>query len=130
MDRYYNNQRSQKGREQHILYIQGVPKKRTNKTNKNGQTSVDYLGPFWAHLDTFGPFRTKINLLSRKDKACEQKIIFRFKWSKSGIWNLDKPAVFGHFCLFYWCVFFGTPCISGTLFRKFHNFIFSVHCHG
>ena len=75
MDRYYNNQRSQsqKGQEQHILYIQGVPKKRTNKTNKNGQTwqacqhskvvpkgskmvnldVFDHLGPFWASLDPF-----------------------------------------------------------------------------
>ena len=50
--------------------------------------NVDNLGPFWAHLDTFGPFRTKINLLPHKDKlgfaggAFEQKIIFRFKWSK------------------------------------------------
>ena len=42
----------------------------------------DNLGPFWAHLDTFGPFQTKINLLPHKDKvgfsegAFEQKIIF------------------------------------------------------
>ena len=36
--------------------------------------------PFWAHLDTFGP-----------------------------LWNVDKPAMFGHFCLFYWCVFLGHP---------------------
>ena len=21
------------------------------------------------------------------------------------LWNVDKPAMFGHFCLFYWCVF-------------------------
>ena len=27
------------------------------------------------------------------------------------LWNVDKPDMFGHFCLFYWCVFFGTPCI-------------------
>ena len=46
------------------------------------------LGPFWAHLDTFGPFQTKINLLPHKDKvgfgggAFEQKIIFCLKWSK------------------------------------------------
>ena len=46
------------------------------------------VGPFLAHLDTFGPFRTKINLLPHKDKvgfaggAFEQKIIFRLKWSK------------------------------------------------
>ena len=103
MDRYYNNQRSQKGREQHILYIQGVPKKRTNKTNKNGQTwqacqhskvvqkcpdgpkmvpnCEKHLGlPFWILLDPFGP-----------------------------LWNVDKPAMLGHFCLFYWCAFLGHP---------------------
>ena len=47
----------------------------------------DNLGPFWAHLDTSGPFQTtKINLLLHKDKvgfsegAFEQKIIFRLKW--------------------------------------------------
>ena len=43
----------------------------------------DHSGPFWAHLDTFGPFQTKINLLPHKDKVgrfgrgvFEQKIIF------------------------------------------------------
>ena len=46
----------------------------------------DNLGPFLAHLDTFGPFQTKINLLPHKDKvgfsggAFEQEII----WS---VWN-------------------------------------------
>ena len=25
------------------------------------------------------------------------------------LWNVDKPAMFGHFCLFYWCVFLGHP---------------------
>ena len=40
----------------------------------------DNLGPIWVHLDTFGPFQTKINLLPHKDKvgfiggAFEQKI--------------------------------------------------------
>ena len=42
----------------------------------------DNLGPFRAHLDTFGPFQTKTNLLPHKEKvgfgggAFEQKIIF------------------------------------------------------
>ena len=74
--------------------VLGVPKKRTNKRNKNGRTPqacqhsrvvqrgpkgsemvnldvfvVDNLGPLWAHLDTFGPFQTKINLLPYKDKV-------------------------------------------------------------
>ena len=45
----------------------------------------DNFEPFWAHLDTFGPFQTKSNLLPHKDKvgfnkgAFEQKIIFRLK---------------------------------------------------
>ena len=45
----------------------------------------DHLGQFWAHMDTFGPFQTKINLLPHKDKVeCgggvfEQKIIFCLK---------------------------------------------------
>ena len=38
------------------------------------------FGPFWAYLDTFGPFQTKINLFG--NGAFEQKIIFRLKWSK------------------------------------------------
>ena len=48
----------------------------------------DNLGPCWTHLDTFGPFQTKINLLPKKDNvgfgggAVEQKIIFRLKWSR------------------------------------------------
>ena len=29
----------------------------------------DNLGPFWALLDTFGPFQTKINLLPYEDKV-------------------------------------------------------------
>ena len=42
----------------------------------------DNLGPFWALLDTFGPFQTKINLLPHEDKvgfgggAIEQKSFF------------------------------------------------------
>ena len=24
------------------------------------------------------------------------------------LWNVDKPATFGHLCLFYWCVFWNT----------------------
>ena len=40
----------------------------------------DHLGPFWANLDPFGPFQTKMNLLPQMDKvvfgggALDQKI--------------------------------------------------------
>ena len=30
---------------------------------------IDHLGPFWAHLDPFGPFQTKIILLPQMDNA-------------------------------------------------------------
>ena len=43
------------------------------------------------------------------------------KWSKTTmltisdpfgpLWNVDKPALSGHFCLFYWCVFRDTLLI-------------------
>ena len=68
--------------------VWGVPKERANKTNKNGHMTTfqsgeggpkgsemvnldvfDNFEPFWAHLDTFGPFQTKINLLPHKDKV-------------------------------------------------------------
>ena len=50
------------------------------------------FGPFWAYLDTFGPFQTKINLLPHKDKAgfdrgaFEQKIIFRWLKTVFSFW--------------------------------------------
>ena len=45
----------------------------------------DNLGPFGVHLDTFGPFQTKINLLLYEDKvgfggsAFEQENHFLFE---------------------------------------------------
>jgi hypothetical protein len=48
----------------------------------------DHLGPFWAHLDPFGPFQTKMKFSPQMDKvgfgggASEQKINFCLKWSK------------------------------------------------
>ena len=49
----------------------------------------DHLGPFWAHMNTFGPFQTTIKLLPHKDKvrfyrgAFEpKKSFFCLKWSK------------------------------------------------
>ena len=92
--------------------VQGVPKNRTNKTNKNGQTwqacqyskvvqqgpkgaemvnldVFDHLGPCWARLDPFGPFQTKNDLLLKSTSAkpffvfMGQQIDFCLKWSKS-----------------------------------------------
>ena len=59
----------------------------------------DNLGPFLAHLDTFGPFQTKINLL-----PCKGEVGF-------GGGAFEQKIMFGHFCLFYWCVFLGHPVV-------------------
>ena len=61
--------------------FQSGPKGSKNVRKGKPRFFFDYLGPFWAHLDTFGRFQTKINLLPLKDKvgfgggAFEQKII-------------------------------------------------------
>ena len=75
-----------------VKYYRVSQKKRTYKTNKNGQTwqacqhskvvqrgpkgskmvNLDVFHnsvPFWVHLDTLEPFQTKINLLPHKDKV-------------------------------------------------------------
>ena len=58
---------------------------------RNGKPRCfDNLGPFWARLDTFGSFQTKINLLTNKDKvgfggdAFEQKVIFLSEMVQKG----------------------------------------------
>ena len=46
---------------------------------------VDNLGPFWAHLGTFGPFQTKKSICFKVGfggGAFDQKIIFCLKWSQ------------------------------------------------
>ena len=51
-------------------------------------TFFDHLGPFWAHLDPFGPFPTRIDILLRSTSAkpyfvqLGQKNHFCLKWSK------------------------------------------------
>ena len=142
----------------------GCHKKGTNKTNKNGQTRqacqhckvvqrgpkgskmvnldvLDHLGPFWARLDPFEQFQTKISFCSKAPppnptlSLWGNKLIFVWKgtevsrWAQKSpklsktsrltitdpldpfgpLWNVDKPAMFGHFCLFYWCIFWGYP---------------------
>ena len=65
-----------------------VVQKGPKGTKMINQSVFDHLGPFWAHLDTFGPFQTKMNFLSQMDKvgfgggAPEQRINFCLKWSK------------------------------------------------
>ena len=60
------------------------------KGTKMANLSVfDHLGPFWAHLDPFGPFQTKNDFLLWSTSAkpyfvhLGQKIHFCLKWSKS-----------------------------------------------
>ena len=83
--RYHNNERLQRGQEQHNLYLQGV---QNSICAQNGPNCQKHLGlPFWTLLEPFEP-----------------------------LWNVDKPAMFGHFCLFYWCVFLGHPvCLTKLL---------------
>ena len=40
------------------------------------------------------------------------------------LWNVDKPAMFSHFCLVYWCAF----CSSSFIFLSFHCSVFSSFC--
>ena len=60
----------------------------------------DNLGPFLAHLDTFGPFQTKIIWLPHRDKvgfgvhAFQQKIIFRFHLHKKV--DLIPKSIYSH----------------------------------
>ena len=40
------------------------------KETKMVKLSVfDHLGPFWAHMDPFGPFQTKMIFLPQMDKV-------------------------------------------------------------
>ena len=49
----------------------------------------------------------------KKKISSEMKVALRFKPFQTlldpfgPLWNDDKPAMSGHFCLFYWCNFFG-----------------------
>ena len=47
---------------------------------------------------------------------CQKHLVLPFRTLMDPfgpLWNVDKPAMFGHFCLFYWCVFLGHPvCIE------------------
>ena len=114
--------------------------KGSKMVNLDVLTIWDNFGPIWTLLGLFRqkssccPIRTKSGftevLLSKTSFFClkwfkrvqtgpkkvpnGQK---QFGWpfqtlldSFGPLWNVDKPAMFGPFCLSYWCVFFGTPC--------------------
>ena len=71
-------QRSPKGSRGDPKRVQGVQKgpkgskgvQKGPKGSKMVNLSVfDHLGPFWAHLDPFGPFQTKMNFLPQMGVA-------------------------------------------------------------
>ena len=85
----------------------------------------DHLGPFWAHLDPFGPFQTKIDFCLKRSKRVQmspkmsQMVKNMLYWPFGTIWDplgphrdIGKPAMLGHF----WSQMghFWTP---GTLYR-------------
>ena len=102
----------------------------------------DHLGLFWVCLDTFGPFQTKNDFWFKSTSAkpyfvlMGQQIDFCPEWSKSvqmgpkgsqhlglifwtfldlfgPLWNVNKPAMFGHiFC------FIGAFQFWDTLYKR------------
>ena len=48
-----------------LLTFQSGPK----GTKMVNLSVFDHLGPFWAHMDPFGPFQTKMNCLPLMDKV-------------------------------------------------------------
>ena len=67
------------------------------KWSKRVPNCQKHLGlPFWTFLDPIGP-----------------------------LWNVDKPAMFGHFCLICWCVFFwDTMYIGHVLILAMSTFFY------
>ena len=109
--------------------LQCVPKKRTNKTNKNGQTwqacqhskvvqrgqkgfdmtnldVFDYLGPFWACPDPFGPFQTKNYFLHKRTSAKS----FGPFWTPLDHFGMLTSLPRLPFFVCFIGAFFGTPC--------------------
>ena len=78
-----------------ISHLQGVPK------NVLSIDVFDNLGPLWTYLDTFGPFQTKINLGHQMVKKAFRLTILDPFGPLGPLWNVEKPVMFGHFCLFY-----------------------------
>ena len=82
--------------------------KRTKMVN---QSVFLNLGPFWAHLDPFGPFQTKIDFLLRSISAKpyfvhggpqSKKMVHRqvsYVWPDCGtpkhpVWNIRMTAIY------------------------------------
>ena len=72
----------------------------------------DHLGPFWAHLDPFGPFQTRIDILLWSTSAepyfvhLGQKIIFVWNGPKGSRWiqtgsQMIKKTQVDHFGPFW-----------------------------
>ena len=53
-----------------------IPKGFKRVRNGRARCFFDNLGPFWNHLNTFGPFQTKINLLPHKGSHLVRKVKF------------------------------------------------------
>ena len=103
----------------------------------------DHLEPFWVGVDPIGPFQTKNDFLFKSTPAkpyfvlMGQQIDFCPEWSKSvqmgpkgsqhlglifwtfldlfgPLWNVNKPAMFGHFLCFIDVFFWVTLYILTT----------------
>ena len=69
----------------------------------------DNLGPFWAHLDTFGPFQTKINLLPHKDKVEGSRRAQKDGGSDEG--GEERQIFSKHtLCVIFQCISFRNKC--------------------
>ena len=75
-------------------------------------TSVKYLSNFVLmeqQIDFLSEMVQKCPDGPKGAPNCQKHPGFRFRTLLDlfgPLWNVDKPAMFGHFCLFYWCVFF------------------------
>ena len=111
------------------------------------------LGPFgpFQTKNHFLPYKDKVGF---GRGAFEQKINFLFEMIQKGpdvpkrvpngqthlgwsfrtllypfgpFWNVDKPAMLGHFCLFYWCVIFWDTLYVTTPPPPLHSSVNSVN---
>ena len=125
--------------------------KRSKRVRNDQPDVFDHLGLFWACLDAYGPFQTKNDFMLKSISAKSsyfvlmgQQIDFCLKWSKSvqigpkgyhivktsrltildpfePLRNVYKPAMFGHFCPIYWCVFLGHPVVLNLIILRINR---------